>query len=75
MNLEINYTIFPSPTATLKSPDPDDPSLLTMSMQGGTFISENKASSCPSVLAQDSQNKETHHERKTFLIHTKTRIS
>ena len=75
MNLEINYTIFPSPTATLKFPDTDDPSLPKMSMQGGTFISEDKASSFPSVLAQDSQNKETHHERETSLIHTETRIS
>lgn len=39
-----------------------------MSMQGGTFIFEDKASSCPSNLAQDSQNKETHHERKTTQL-------
>lgn len=37
-------------------------------MQGGIFLSEGKASRCPPNLAQDSQNKETHHERKTTQL-------
>lgn len=66
MSLEINHIILPSSHAhTQIFPNPDDPSLLKMSMQGGIFLSEGKASCCPPNLARDSQNKETHHERKT----------
>jgi hypothetical protein len=42
-----------------------------MSMQGETSNSEDKPSSCLSNLAQDFQNKETYHARKTAQLEPK----